>query len=81
MQGGGAVRTCASWPVDVPDYVAEAVAVVDRALALWPNGELALSFNGGKDCTILLGLVQVRPTAPLNPPVIPTLQQRLGCVL
>ena len=55
-----AVRSCASWPVDVPGYVEEAVAVVDRALALWPHGELALSFNGGKDCTILLGLVQVR---------------------
>ena len=61
-------RTCASWPDDVPEYVEAAVDVVERALALWPGGELALSFNGGKDCTILLGLVQVR-RCPLAAPM------------
>ena len=61
-------RSCAAWPEDVPGYVEDAVAVVDRALALWPNGELALSFNGGKDCTILLGLVQVGHTLAPRPP-------------
>ena len=64
-------RSCAAWPKDVPGYVEDAVAVVDRALALWPNGELALSFNGGKDCTILLGLVQVRHTHAPRPPPVP----------
>ena len=52
-----ASRSCASWPDDVPENAAAAIDVVERALALWPNGGLALSFNGGKDCTILLGLV------------------------
>ena len=49
----------AAWPAAPAEHVVQAVDVIERALALYPNGELALSFNGGKDCTILLGLVQL----------------------
>jgi FAD synthetase len=48
---------CLTWPAEPASYVKDAVAVLEQALRLWPQGELALAFNGGKDCTVLLGLV------------------------
>jgi hypothetical protein len=54
-------RSCRTWPGGsvLPAYVAEAVSVLSQALSLWPGGELAVAFNGGKDCTVLLGLLQL----------------------
>ena len=37
--------------------IAKALAVLKRTLALYPLEAIALSFNGGKDCTVLMDLV------------------------
>ncbi|KAI1792370.1 adenine nucleotide alpha hydrolases-like protein [Ganoderma leucocontextum] len=37
--------------------VKEALAVIDDALDTWGQEHISLSFNGGKDCTVLLHLV------------------------
>ena len=50
---------CTMWPAEPAAYVEDAVAVLERAMFMWPDGELALAFNGGKDCTVLLGLLQL----------------------
>jgi FAD synthetase len=34
-----------------------AVSVINEAFAKWDTRELALSFNGGKDCTVLLHML------------------------
>jgi FAD synthetase len=38
--------------------ISQAVAVIESALDRFPLSSLALSFNGGKDCTVLLYLVR-----------------------
>jgi FAD synthetase len=37
--------------------LAAAAAVIDESFARWRPSEMALSFNGGKDCTVLLHML------------------------
>ncbi|KAI9056284.1 adenine nucleotide alpha hydrolases-like protein [Trametes sanguinea] len=51
--------------------VAEALQVIDDAFDSWGEEHISLSFNGGKDCTVLLHLVAAslgrRTQAPIPP--------------
>ncbi|KAI0634055.1 hypothetical protein C8Q77DRAFT_1109623 [Trametes polyzona] len=60
--------------------VREALQVIDEALNTWGEDHISLSFNGGKDCTVLLHLVAAslgrrttpdRPRKPLSAVYIP----------
>ena len=56
----GAGMDCRSWPNGAPEaHVLEGVDVVSRAMDAYPDGQLAMAFNGGKDCTAMLGLVML----------------------
>lgn len=39
------------------EQVQQAHGVIEEAFARWKPSELALSFNGGKDCTVLLHML------------------------
>ena len=45
-------------PADQSDKEAEALRVVKEALAKYGAGGLGLAFNGGKDCTVVLALLE-----------------------
>ncbi|GAA6017603.1 hypothetical protein JCM11491_005298 [Sporobolomyces phaffii] len=83
-QDADAVYTLAEEPSALGLKVRDALNVVEKALQLYSINNLALSFNGGKDCTVLVHLLAsslLRLSASSSPspsalPPIPTIYVR-----
>jgi FAD synthetase len=53
--------------MSLDDKIREANCILTRALSLYSPAQLTLSFNGGKDCTVLLHLLsRLLPTTRIN---------------